>query len=155
MAELGESTDPKALVPGDAPALQTMARSLDQFGATLTRVGGGPRAIDDGGWTGQAADAFRNAFDGEPARWTTCGDGFNSARDAIDNYAGTLSWAQDEATAAIDLWERGEQATNQAKSAHQQSEQQAAQSAAASGEPLPAGPGPSPAPATGWTSGSS
>jgi hypothetical protein len=138
MAELGETTDPKALVPGDPAALQTTARSLDTFGTSLNRVGGGLRAIDDGGWTGQAADAFRNAFDGEPARWTTCGECFVSARDALDNYSRTLSWAQGEAAAAIDLWERGEQATNQAKAAHQQQEQQAAQAAAAAGEPTPA-----------------
>jgi hypothetical protein len=138
MAELGETTDPKALVPGDATALQATAHSLDRFGTTLSRVGSGLRAIDDGGWSGQAADAFRNKFDGEPTRWTTCGDSFVSARDALVNYARTLSWAQGEAAAAIDLWERGEQATNQAKAAHQQQEQQAASAAAAAGEPAPA-----------------
>jgi exonuclease VII small subunit len=52
-------------------------------------------------------------------------------------YAGTLDWAQQDAAAAIDLWERGETATAQARAQHQQDEQQAAQQAAAAGEPAP------------------
>jgi Bacterial EndoU nuclease len=137
VAELGETTDPKALVPGDPEALRGTARSLGEYGDLLAQVGDGLKTIDDGGWTGPAGDAFRNAFDGEPARWITCGDCFLDARDAVNTYAGTLSWAQGEASVAIDLWEKGEAATESARAKHQQEQQQAEQQAAAAGEPAP------------------
>ncbi len=101
MAELGDTSDPKELVPGDPEALRGTARSLSTYGDTLTQAGNGLKKIDDGGWTGPAGDAFRSAFDGEPARWITCGESFLSARDALNTYADTLGWAQNEAAAAI------------------------------------------------------
>lgn len=137
MAELGETTDPKALVPGDPEALRGTATSLGDYGELLAQVGDGLKKIDDGGWTGPAGDAFRAAFDGEPARWITGGDCFLDAKDAVDTYADTLAWAQREAAAAIDLWERGEQATESARAEHRQAQQQAEQQAAAAGEPAP------------------
>lgn len=137
VAELGETTDPKALVPGDPEALRGTGRSLGEYGDLLAQVGDGLKDIDDGGWTGEAADAFRNAFDGEPARWITSGDCFLDAKTAVNNYANTLGWAQDEASAAIDLWERGEQATATARTEHQQAQQRAEQQAEAAGEPAP------------------
>lgn len=137
MAELGDTSNPKELVPGDPEALRGTARSLSTYGDTLKQAGNGLKKIDDGGWTGPAGDAFRNAFDGEPARWITCGDSFLSARDALNTYADTLDWAQDEAAAAISLWEQGEQATGQAREQHEQAEGRAQRAAADAGEPAP------------------
>jgi hypothetical protein len=137
VAELGQTTDPKQLVPGDPEALRGTASSFGAYGDLLAQVGDGLKDIDDGGWTGPAGDAFRAAFDGEPSRWITCGDCFLDAKDAVNTYAGTLSWAQGEASVAIDLWERGEQATASARTAHQQAQQQAEQQAVAAGEPAP------------------
>ncbi|WP_156758581.1 putative T7SS-secreted protein [Actinokineospora pegani] len=82
LAELGQSRDPRELVPGDPAALRATATGMQRFGEAPGRVGDGLRAIDDGGWTGEAADRFRDHFDEEPRRWVTCGESFDNARDA-------------------------------------------------------------------------
>ncbi|WP_154814868.1 putative T7SS-secreted protein [Actinophytocola xinjiangensis] len=137
MAELGETTDPKALVPGTPSALRDTARSLGEYGDLLIQVGEGLRTIDDGGWQGPAGDAFRAAFGGEPSRWITCGECFRDARNAVEAHAETLEWAQGEAAVAIDLWEQGEQATANARAAHDQARDKAQREASAAGEPPP------------------
>lgn len=140
VAELGESTDPKQLVPGDPEALHGTARSLGEYGELLAQVGDGLKEIDDGGWTGPAADAFHEAFDSEPNQWITCGDCFLDAKTAVTSYAETLSWAQRETSAAIELWQRGERETATARAAYQQEQEQARQRAAAAGEPPSSAP---------------
>ncbi|MGW3273881.1 putative T7SS-secreted protein [Streptomyces kronopolitis] len=125
MAELGESRDPKDLVPGDANAVEATARLLTQFGQTLSRVGLGLRDLDHGGWKGKAADAFHSFYDGEPKRWITCGDAFHDAARSLTSYSNTLAWAQEQADQAISLWEHGEQQTRQAKATYERAAQQA------------------------------
>lgn len=137
MPELGETTDPTQLVPGVPDALRTTARLLGEYGDLLAQVGSGLRGIDDGGWTGQAGNAFREAFDSEPTRWLTCGDCFLDAKVAVSTYAETLSWAQQQAATAIALWEDGERATATALAAHQQAQRQVVQQAAVVGQPPP------------------
>lgn len=110
-AELGDSDDPRALVPGDPGAVLGTARTMERFGTALSAVGDGLRKIDDGGWTGAAADAFHRAFDTEPTRWTTCGDAFTMASAALSGYADTLEWAQGQAREAVAVWNQGEAAT--------------------------------------------
>lgn len=87
--------------------------------------------LDAGGWSGQAADGFHAFFDGEPARWIKSGDAFHAAAGALGNYATTLEWAQRQADEAIALWEQGQAATEQAKPAQAQANQQAAAATAA------------------------
>lgn len=125
MAELGESRDPKDLVPGDAKAVEATAHLLTQFGQTLSRVGLGLRDLDHGGWKGKAADAFHSFYDGEPKRWITCGDAFHDAARSLTSYSNTLAWAQEQADQAISLWEHGEQQTRQAKATYERASQQA------------------------------
>ncbi|MFI0220059.1 putative T7SS-secreted protein [Streptomyces lydicus] len=127
MAELGESRDPKDLVPGNAEAVQTTAHLLTQFGQTLSRVGSGLRDLDHSGWTGKAADAFHSFYDEEPKRWVSCGDAFHDAARALTSYSNTLTWAQEQAHQAISLWEHGEQQTRQAQAAYERTVQQAQQ----------------------------
>ncbi|MFH8411031.1 putative T7SS-secreted protein [Streptomyces sp. NPDC018019] len=127
MAELGESRNPKDLVPGDATAVQATADLLTQFGQTLSRVGSGLRDLDHSGWTGKAADAFHSFYDEEPKRWTTCGDAFHDAAQALTSYIRTLSWAQEQARQAISVWEQGEQQTQQARAAYGRAARQAQQ----------------------------
>ncbi|MGH3621910.1 MAG: putative T7SS-secreted protein [Sciscionella sp.] len=69
MAELGETNDPAELVPGDPCALHDTAYSMTGYGDTLYEAGAGLRCIDTTeGWSGKAADAFRDVFDGQPGR---------------------------------------------------------------------------------------
>ncbi|HEX5203380.1 MAG TPA: hypothetical protein VFW27_25900 [Actinoplanes sp.] len=128
MAELGETDDPRALVPGDVAAITGTAQLLRARGDALHEAGAGLKRIDTtDGWSGSAADAFRAKFHGQPASWLEAGDCFHSAADALTTYSTTLTWAQQEAARAIAQWNAAQAATRQATTQHQQAEQQTGQ----------------------------
>jgi Bacterial toxin 28 len=130
-AELGQTSDPKALVPGDVGAVAGTMWAMRSYGDSLHEAGTGLARIDtEQGWRGKAADQFRSHFEGEPGRWLEAGDCFHDAADALDAYASTLQWAQREAGEAIRLWNEGESATAKARADHAQAVQQAEQEAA-------------------------
>ncbi|MFI7602466.1 putative T7SS-secreted protein [Actinoplanes sp. NPDC049681] len=121
MAELGQTDDPRQLVPGDAGALLDIAASLRSRGDELTLAGKGLQRIDTSdGWSGAAADAFRQKFQGQPGKWIEAGDCFHSAASAIEAYAKTLTWAQSQAYEAIRQWNAGQATTSEAQTRYQQ-----------------------------------
>jgi hypothetical protein len=108
MAELGQTGDPTALIPGDPDSLQRTIWSLRAYGDLLNLAGEGLARIDTGaGWEGTAGDAFRAVYHGQPGKWLTAGDAFHDAASAVESYAGTLNWAQEQAANAIRLWASG------------------------------------------------
>ncbi|MFJ9781052.1 putative T7SS-secreted protein [Amycolatopsis sp. NPDC101161] len=137
MAELGETDDPKALVPGEAKEIRASTVHLTVYGDTMIRIGEGFKKLDTGGWSGPAADAYHERTHAEPARWLTAGDAFHAAAAAINGYASTLDWAQGQAQQAIDLWKQGEDATRQGRTAYDRDVAAAEQEAASRGEPPP------------------
>jgi len=100
MAELGQTTDPRALVPGTPDALEDGAATLRKHGEHLESVGSSLEKIDFGGWMGQAADAFREKFAEEPPKWLKTCDLLDATAKTLTGYADTLRWAQSEASAA-------------------------------------------------------
>jgi hypothetical protein len=120
VAELGETEDPKALIPGNAVAVGATARSLRARGNELALAGKGLKRIDTAdGWSGAAADAFRAKFAGQPGKWLEAGDCFQGAAGTLERYAYTLTWAQGEAGAAIKDWNAAQAATKQAQEAYE------------------------------------
>ncbi|GAA3791383.1 putative T7SS-secreted protein [Amycolatopsis tucumanensis] len=115
MAELGQSSDPKSLVPGDPLEIRKSAVHLLRYGHALNEVADGLKGLDSSHWKGAAADAFREKFEAEPTRWQNCGDAFLDAEAAIQAYCQQLSRAQDQAAEAINLWNQGQQATQAAQ----------------------------------------
>jgi exonuclease VII small subunit len=108
MAELGQTNDPKALIPGEPGTVNNTALELRDYGDLLALAGQGLQRIDtSAGWTGSAADAFRNVFHGQPGKWIQAGDTFHEAAAALHSYADTLEWAQAQAAEAINLWAAG------------------------------------------------
>lgn len=108
MAELGQTTDPKALIPGDPETIHRTRAALRAYGDVLHLAGEGLKRIDtDAGWKGEAGDAFRGVFHGQPGKWLQAGDAFHEAATALDGYAATLAWAQGQATTAIQQWASG------------------------------------------------
>ena len=65
------------------------------------------------GWTGRAADNFRDAHDLEPDRWYKSGNGFRRAGAALAIYADAVEQAQSTATWAEGEYARGDQATDE------------------------------------------
>jgi hypothetical protein len=107
-AELGQTNDPTALIPGNAESIYTTEGALIEYGDLLVEAGTGLRQIDTTtGWSGAAADAFRKVYHGQPSKWLQAGAAFHDAANALDNYAATLSWAQQEAATAINMWRSG------------------------------------------------
>lgn len=111
MTELGETTDPKQLIPGETVEIRKSTTHLLLYGQTLNQISDGMRGLDSSHWTGRAADTFRARFATEPTRWSNCGNAFLDAEAALESYCVALSWAQDEAGEAIRIWEQGQQAT--------------------------------------------
>lgn len=108
MSELGETTSPAGLIPGDPSAIAEVAGRLYKYGNLLTEAGNGLESIDtESGWQGAAADAFRAKFKGQPGAWQEAGSCFLSAARALDAYVPVLSWAQREASEAISQWYAG------------------------------------------------
>jgi hypothetical protein len=121
MVQLGETSNPRELVPGEPDTLTTTAQSLLAYGDVLIEAGEGLAKIDtENGWRGEAADAFRDRFHGQPARWTEAGNNFRAAANALYDYISTLRAAQQRAGDAISQYGRGETATATAKNAHAQ-----------------------------------
>ncbi|MEU6231808.1 putative T7SS-secreted protein [Kitasatospora sp. NPDC047058] len=118
--ELGETSDPKELVPGDPDSVSSTSAWLKSYGDTLHSAGEGLKKIDTtDGWSGDAGDAFREAFEGEPTKWLDAGDCFHDAATALTAYGTTLAWAQGQAADAIRQWDAAQAATSKAKSEHQ------------------------------------
>jgi hypothetical protein len=123
MTELGETNDPRELIPGDAGSVTATARALRSRGDALRQAGAGLQRVDTtDGWLGAAGDAFRARFDGEPAKWLEAADCFHGAAGVLDTYAKTLAWAQSSAADAITQWNAAEAATSLAVAQHQQAE---------------------------------
>ncbi len=109
---------PDFAVRGDPAAIRARAattvakgQAFDDTGAALARI-----SVD--GWTGRAADHFRDAHDLEPDRWTRAGDGFRTAGRALEAYAGAVEEAQRVAAWARGEYARGDQVTASARAAY-------------------------------------
>lgn len=108
MAELGQTNDPAALIPGEPGTLYSTSLALHGYGDLLQLAGQGLSRIDTtAGWTGAAADAFRGVFHGQPEKWLQAGEAFHNAATALNSYADTMAWALGQAGDAIDLWASG------------------------------------------------
>ncbi|MGW7532408.1 putative T7SS-secreted protein [Amycolatopsis sp. NPDC054798] len=134
MAELGETGDPRALVPGSPDAIEENVRVLAARGDAAERAAEGLRSIDTGAWEGPAARAFHDKFSYEPNKWYDASDSLQRAAHLLGDYAGTLRWAQSQAGEAVALWDRGQAATERAKAAHDKAVAQAS----AADQPPPA-----------------
>jgi len=108
VTRLGETSDPLALIPGNAGSIAQVAGKMYGYSAVLAEAGTGLKRIDTAdGWKGAAGDAFRQRFHGEPEQWLTAAACFRDAAGALDRYILTLVWAQQQAGTAIQLWNQG------------------------------------------------
>ncbi|MEU8242045.1 putative T7SS-secreted protein [Actinoplanes missouriensis] len=108
MSELGRTSDPRALVPGDPDAVSAGAAALRRRAKSAGDAGDGLRSIDTGAWTGAAAVRFQERFSYEPGRWFTAADAMQAGAGVLDDYVATLRWAQEQAGEAVRLWDQGQ-----------------------------------------------
>ncbi|WP_329457036.1 putative T7SS-secreted protein [Streptomyces sp. NBC_01497] len=108
MTELGDTEDADALIPGNPTTIGSTQEALKAYGDMLHLAGQGLRRIDTSeGWRGEAADAFREVYHGQPGKWLRAGDAFHDAANALGSYISTLTWAQSQAGDAIILSNAG------------------------------------------------
>jgi hypothetical protein len=108
MVGLGQTSNPVDLIPGDAGAIAKVATQLYDYGILLTEAGIGLSRIGtSAGWTGPAAEAFRQRFTEQPAKWQEAGSCFTTAAKALEDYIPMLILAQKAAGVAIQMWAHG------------------------------------------------
>ncbi|QGK68896.1 hypothetical protein GIY23_04485 [Allosaccharopolyspora coralli] len=118
MAELGETTNPKELVPGQPAHVDDAAEMLGKQGEKFDIVARDLRKVDVGGWQGQASTSFQEMFSLEPPKWIKACEALETVSGVLTEHAETLRWAQAQAAQAVEIWERGEAATERATAEH-------------------------------------
>jgi hypothetical protein len=106
-AELGQTTSATELIHGDPAAISSSAEKLQVFCGAFEETAAKLEAIDTRRWTGAAADAFRAKYGPQPGRWRTAAAANATAAASLQSYAATLSWAQQQAQQAIELYQQG------------------------------------------------
>ena len=102
-------------IEGSPGNIRSKALMMEQKGQLFYDTGDALSKIDVSGWTGRAADEFREAHDLEPDRWIRSGNGFKKAAAGLTTYAGELEDAQSRAEWARKEYERGEQESQSAR----------------------------------------
>lgn len=104
-AELGDTDDPTALVPGDPGALFTCAQQYRDAASACERAANelaGLRQVD--GWEGESADAFAQRVTNMVTAWDDVAEKMNAAAGAWEQYATVLGWGQQKAGDAIAMF---------------------------------------------------
>ncbi|MEV6107979.1 putative T7SS-secreted protein [Streptomyces sp. NPDC051940] len=111
--QLGETEDRTKLVYGSSDKLTATASHLRDFGRAFDNVGRGLQGLDSAHLKGAAADAFRDRVTIEPPKWFRAAQASEKAAGALENFAGTVTWAQGQAQLAIDKWKSGQRAADE------------------------------------------
>jgi hypothetical protein len=106
---------PDFVIEGNPGNVRAKALTMEQKGQLFYDTGDALGKIDVSGWTGRAADEFREAHDLEPDRWVKAGNGFKKAASGLTTYAGALEDAQRRAAEAKAEYERGERESASAR----------------------------------------
>lgn len=84
---------PDFTIRGNPGAIRSRAAMTSEKGSLFDNTGEALSKIDTSGWTGRAADKFRDAHDLEPDRWYKAGNGFRRAGAALLAYADAIESA--------------------------------------------------------------
>ncbi len=114
-AELGSTTDPKALIKGEPSQVTANATRLSDEATRVSDLAGDVDAITVDGWSGGLGEpAYAANRSAEQAKWKEYADMLKSASSTLSTYSGALTTAQSKAADAIKKWQEGEDATNKA-----------------------------------------
>jgi hypothetical protein len=117
--QLGETKDPKKLIPGEVGHVRANVTELDDENSRITGMHQSFGGISTPGWSGGLAlAAYETKREAELKKWSAFEDLLEAASSALATYAGALSTAQSRAQDAIDKWEEGERATDAAVTAY-------------------------------------
>ncbi|GAA4826585.1 hypothetical protein GCM10025787_00180 [Saccharopolyspora rosea] len=124
-AELGQTSNPKGLVPGEPNVISTDLRSLVGDIRQVSAIKDGLRGIEPAQWTGAASEAFRKVFSAVPAQWQEAVETVGAQAQALADFGDVLTWGQREAQRAIEQYTRAQAATRAAAAQYNAQAQQA------------------------------
>lgn len=123
MAELGQTTDPVALVPGSIGTTSQTADAWRSAAQTARSVADEILSVaTPDSWTGDSSTGFGTRRSVAGAAWTILANALTTAADAVSVYAESLAWAQQQAQEAIALWESARELTEESLSAQKAQE---------------------------------
>ncbi|WP_158851955.1 putative T7SS-secreted protein [Saccharothrix deserti] len=117
-ARLGETNDPKALIPGEPELLTGDLRQLVKTLRTVVAVAEDLGRVDPGAWSGDASASFRSVFAAEPPRWLQAGEDLGGGGRLLADYGDALVKSQSEAQRAIEMYLEAQAATRLAAAEH-------------------------------------
>jgi hypothetical protein len=109
---------PSFSIDGNPDGIRSRASTMRTKGESFVAVGDALARISTDGWSGRAADHFRDSFDSEPSRWREAGNGFITAASGLETFASELEDAQRRAREAEAEYGRGESTTTSARQAY-------------------------------------
>jgi uncharacterized protein YukE len=127
-AELGQTTNPKDLIPGEPEAISADLRKIAGNVQQVNAVPQGLQGINPAQWTGEASNAFRSAFSAIPPQWQGAVQTVGDRAKALADYGEVLTWGQGQAQRAIEMYTKA-QAASRAAAAQYNAQAQQAQSA--------------------------
>lgn len=105
-------------VGGDPGVVDARVADLRVRAERFTAVGDALASVSTSGWTGRAADRFRERFDVEPARWREAGSGFYAAASGLSWWAVQLRWGKEQAQWCRNEWARGDEVSRSARATY-------------------------------------
>ena len=124
-AELGQTTNPKDLVPGEPELISGDLRELVGNIERMAGIQDGLGGIDPQKWVGDAGDKFRQVFGEEPKNWADTIGILGKGANALADYGDTLNWGQAEAQRAIEQFTQAQAASRAASAQYNTQAQQA------------------------------
>ncbi len=106
---------PDFTVSGDPSAIRAKTAEMRTLSSQYQTIADSLSSLSTDGWTGRAADRFREKFSVEPERWQQAASGFSSAADGLDAYATALENAQRTAAQCKTDYEEGNRVSEQAR----------------------------------------
>ncbi|MFH8801279.1 putative T7SS-secreted protein [Streptomyces sp. NPDC017936] len=116
--DLGQTEDKTKLVYGSPDKIRSTAGKLRAFQKAFDSAGEGLKGLDSSQLKGETAEAVRKAVGTQPPKWFTGSDACEKAAASLEAFAGTVTWAQEQAQTAIDKWKDGVKASEKAADAH-------------------------------------
>ncbi len=109
------TAEPEFLIEGDSTGIRGRTAIMRTRSGQFRTIADTLESISTDGWTGRAADRFRERFTAEPDRWREAAAGFDQAASALDTYADALDVARGTASDCRAEYERGQQVSEDAR----------------------------------------
>ena len=102
-------------IGGDPDGISTRAAVIMDRANEFEEIHSSLISLNSDGWTGRAADHFREKFKIQIQGWADAQEAFSSASQAYSSYASTLQSAQSQCDEIRSRWQQGQQAVEQAQ----------------------------------------